>query len=55
MLMGFLHHLMLRLNAGEGEFKLEDEARYGRPLNATDKEMCKKVRDLIYSDRRILG
>ena len=32
---------------------LEDEARSGRPLDATDKEMCKKVRDLVYSDRRI--
>ena len=42
-----------------GEFKrgrtsLEDEARSGRPLDATDEEMCKKVRDLVYSDRRIL-
>ena len=41
-----------------GEFKrgrtsLEDEARSGRPLDATDEEMCKKVRDLLYSDRRI--
>ena len=41
-----------------GEFKrgrtsLEDEARSGRPLNVTDEEMCKKVRDLVYSDRRI--
>ena len=41
-----------------GEFKcgrtsLEDEARSGCPLDATDKEMCKKVRDLVYSDRRI--
>ena len=41
-----------------GEFKrgrtsLEDEARVGRPLDATDEEMCKKVRDLIHSDRRI--
>ena len=41
-----------------GEFKcgrtsLEDEARSGRPLDATDEEMCKKVRDLTYSDRRI--
>ena len=32
---------------------LEDEARSGHPLDATDKEMCKKVRDLVYSDRRI--
>ena len=41
-----------------GEFKrgrtsLEDEARSGRPLDATDEEMCKKVRDLVYSDTRI--
>ena len=39
-----------------GEFKggrtsLEDGARC--PLDATDEEMCKKVRDLVYSDRRI--
>ena len=31
----------------------EDKARPGRPLDATDEEMCKKVRDLICSDRRI--
>ena len=41
-----------------GEFKrgrtsLEDEARFGRPLDATDEEKYKKVRDLVYSDRRI--
>ena len=41
-----------------GEFKrcrmsLEDEARSGCPLDATDEEMCKKVRDLVYSDRGI--
>ena len=40
-----------------GEFKrgtsLEDEARSGHPLDATDEEMCKKVRDLVYSDRQI--
>ena len=39
-----------------GEFKrgrtsLEDKARSGRPLDATDEEMCKKVRDLVYSDK----
>ena len=41
-----------------GEFKsgrtsLEDEARSGHPLHATDEEMCKKVRYLVYSDRQI--
>ena len=41
-----------------GKFKrgrtfLEDEARSGCPLDATDEEMCKTVRDLVYSDRRI--
>ena len=41
-----------------GEFKrgrtsLEDEARSGCPLDATNEELCKKVRDLVYSDRRI--
>ena len=41
-----------------GEFKrgrtsLEDEARSGRPLDATNEEMWKKVWDLVYSDRRI--
>ena len=35
-----------------GEFKrgrtsLEDEAGFGRPLDATDEEMSKKIRDLI--------
>ena len=36
-----------------GRTSLEDEARSGRPLDATDEEMCKKVRDLVYPDRRI--
>ena len=41
-----------------GEFKrdrtsLEDEPRSGCPLDATDEEICKKVRELVYSDRRI--
>ena len=55
MFMGLLHHLMLRLNSGFkcGRTSLEDEARSGRPLDATDEEMCKKVRDLVYSGRRI--
>ena len=41
-----------------GEFKrsrtsLEDETKSGRPSDANDEEMCNKVRDLVYSDRRI--
>ena len=40
-----------------GEFKRGrtslDKARSGCPLDATDEEMCKKVRDLVYSDRQI--
>ena len=41
-----------------GEFKRgrtssEDEARSGCPLDAMDEEVCKKVWDLVYSDRRI--
>ena len=41
-----------------GEFKgsrtsLEDETRSGRPSDATDEELCNKVQDLVYSDRRI--
>ena len=41
-----------------GEFKrsrtsLEEETRSGRPSDATDEEKCNKVRDLVYSDRRI--
>ena len=40
-----------------GEFKcsrmsLEDETRSGRPSDATNEEMCNKVRDLLYSDWR---
>ena len=31
---------------------LEDETRSGRPSDATDEEMCNKVQDLVYSDRR---
>ena len=38
-----------------GEFKhsrtaLEDKTRSGLPSDATDEEMCNKVRDLVYSD-----
>ena len=32
---------------------LEDEARSRRPLDAPKEEMCKKVRDPVYSDRQI--
>ena len=58
MFMGLLHYRMHKLNSGLGEFKrsrtsLEDETRSGRPSDATDEEMCHKVRDVVYSDRRI--
>ena len=41
-----------------GEFKhgrtsLEDETRSGHPSDATDEEVCNKVRDLVYSDRQV--
>ena len=36
-----------------GRTSLADGARSGHPLDATDEEMCRKVWDLIYSDRRI--
>ena len=41
-----------------GEFKrgrtsFEDETRSGHPSDATDEEMCNKVRDLVYSYRRV--
>ena len=36
-----------------GRTSLENAARSRRPLDATAKEMCKKVRDLVYSDRQI--
>ena len=57
MFLGLLHHHMHKL-FWVGEFKrsrtsLEDETRSGRPSDATDEEMCNKVRDLVYSDRRI--
>ena len=36
-----------------GRTSLENEVRSGCPLDTTDEEMCKKVRDLVYSNRRI--
>ena len=41
-----------------GEFKrgimsLKDETRSGRPSDTTVEELCNKVRDLVYYDRRI--
>ena len=35
-----------------GRTSLEDKYLSGRPLDAIDEEMCKKVRDLVYTDRR---
>ena len=54
MFMGLLHHCMHKLNSGLGNSNaVEDETRSGRSTDATDEEMCNKVRDLVYSDRRI--
>ena len=53
--MGLLHH-QVKFEVGDfkpGRTSLEDEARPGCPLDATDKVMCKKVQDLVYSDRQI--
>ena len=36
-----------------GRKSLDDEARSGRPVETTYEEMCNKVRDLVYSDKRI--
>ena len=49
-------YAQVKLWVGEfkhGRMSLEDETRPGRPPDATDEEMCKKVWDLVYSDRRI--
>ena len=48
------HHLKFCVGGFKlGRTSLEDEASSGCPQDATDEEMCKKVRDLVYSDRRI--
>ena len=36
-----------------GRTSSEDKARSGYPVDANDEEMCRKVRDLVCSDRRI--
>ena len=36
-----------------GRKSLDDEARSGRQVETTYEEMCNKVRDLVYSDKRI--
>ena len=57
MFMGLLHyHAQVKFWVGEfkcGRTPLEDKAMSGCPLDATNEEMCKKVQDLVYSDRRI--
>ena len=57
MFMGLLHHRMHKLNSGLGNSNAVDVFRRGNhfwtPSDATDEEMCNKVRDLVYSDRRI--
>ena len=43
------------MNAKRGRTSLENEAKPepGRAPIVTDEEMCKKVRELVHSDRRI--
>ena len=46
----------VKFQAGEfkrGKMSLEDETRSGRPLDASDEGMFKKVMELVYSDRLI--
>ena len=53
---GSSHHRMHKLNSGLGNSNAvdaKDETRSGRPSDATDEEMCNKVRDLVFSDRQI--
>ena len=52
MFLGLLHQCMHKLNSGLGNSNA-DETRSGHPSDATDEEMCNKVRDLVYSDRQI--
>ena len=57
MFLGLLHHRMhVKFWVGESKrsrTSLEDKTRSGRPSDATDEEMCNKVRDLVYPDRRL--
>ena len=56
MFMGLLHYAQVKFWVGEFKHSrmfLEDKTRSGHPSDATDEEMCNKVRDLVYSDRRI--
>ena len=48
--------MLIKFRVGEfkrGRTSLENEAMSGHPLDATKEEMCKKVRDMVYSNRRI--
>ena len=57
MAIGLLHHRMyVKFLVGEfnrGRTSLEDETRSRRPSDVTDEEMCNKVWELVYSDRRV--
>ena len=61
MFMGLLHHRMHKLNSGLGNsnaVKRLEKTKPGLdapPSDAIDEEICNKVRDLVYSDRRIKG
>ena len=54
MYMGLLNHHMGKLNSWLGSsivVECLDEARPGCSLEVTDEEICKKVCDMVFSDR----
>ena len=53
MSMGLLHHLMLRFNSGQGDSNVVEHLQKMKPGLDVHWIPQMKVRDLVYSDRRI--